>query len=141
MSTGSDTLYMTDGSTLYTLNTTTGAATLVGSSSSGVFGADVVVGGVIYGGSASPLAIYTLDGSNGAGTLIANVTGTSTNFWGLAPISQQTLTATYDVLRDFNTTGIQPASGDPFTYGTETSLNVGFTLLLIAGIPTLQPRR
>src|SRR5262249_27761124 len=39
------------------------------------------------------------------------------------------MTTTYDVLRDFNTTGIQPASGDPFTYATETSLNVGFTLL------------
>ena len=39
------------------------------------------------------------------------------------------MTTTYDVIRDFNTTGIQPASGDPFTYATETSLNVGFTLL------------
>src|SRR5262249_40153005 len=36
---------------------------------------------------------------------------------------------TYDVVHDFNATGVQPASGDPFTYGTETSLNVGFTLL------------
>src|SRR6516165_7737108 len=39
------------------------------------------------------------------------------------------MTVTYDVVRDFNATGIQPAGGDPFTYGTETSLNVGFTLL------------
>jgi len=39
------------------------------------------------------------------------------------------MTTTYDVIRDFNTTGIQPASGDPFTYATETSLNVGFMLL------------
>jgi Ca2+-binding RTX toxin-like protein len=39
------------------------------------------------------------------------------------------MTTTYDVVRDFNTTGIQRASGDPFTYATETSLNVGFTLL------------
>src|SRR5262245_32453174 len=36
---------------------------------------------------------------------------------------------TYDVVQDFNATGIQPAAGDPFTYATETSLNVGFTLL------------
>jgi probable HAF family extracellular repeat protein/ELWxxDGT repeat protein len=36
---------------------------------------------------------------------------------------------TYDVLKDFNVSGRQPASGDPFTYGTETSLNVGFKLL------------
>src|SRR5262249_41268860 len=34
-----------------------------------------------------------------------------------------------DVVSDFNITGIQPAVGYPFTYGTETSLNVGFTLL------------
>jgi len=32
------------------------------------------------------------------------------------------------VVTDFNATGIQPLAGDPFTYGTETSLNTGFTL-------------
>ena len=85
MSTGSNTLYMTAGSTLYTLNTTTGAATLIGSAGSGLFGADIFEGGAIYGGSASPLAIYTLDGTTGAGTLLADVSGTSSNFWGLAP--------------------------------------------------------
>jgi YVTN family beta-propeller protein len=63
LSTGSDTLYLTSGSTLYTLNTTTGAATLVGSAGTGIFGAVVVEGGIIYGGSASPLAIYTLNGT------------------------------------------------------------------------------
>jgi hypothetical protein len=40
-----------------------------------------------------------------------------------------TTVLTYDAVRDFNATGIQPAVGDPFTYATETSLNVGFTLL------------
>ena len=40
-----------------------------------------------------------------------------------------TAVLTYDVLDDFNTTGIQPADGYSFTYGTETSLNVGFALL------------
>jgi hypothetical protein len=35
---------------------------------------------------------------------------------------------TFDVVTDFNNTGTQPKAGDPFTYGTETSLNTGFTL-------------
>jgi|EndMetStandDraft_8_1072994.scaffolds.fasta_scaffold08672_2 hypothetical protein len=39
------------------------------------------------------------------------------------------MATTYDVLADFNDTGVQPAAGYPFTYGTETTLNVGFTLL------------
>ena len=34
----------------------------------------------------------------------------------------------FDVVAGFNNTGTQPASGNPFTYGTETSLNVGFAL-------------
>jgi hypothetical protein len=57
-----DTLYLTNGSTLYTVNTATGVATLVGSSSSGVFGAEVVENGTLYAGSAGPLALYTLNG-------------------------------------------------------------------------------
>jgi subtilisin family serine protease len=39
------------------------------------------------------------------------------------------MTTTFDVVSDFNHTGVQPAVGYPFTYGTETALNVGFTLL------------
>ena len=34
----------------------------------------------------------------------------------------------FDFFADFNNTGVQPASGNPFTYWSETSLNVGFTL-------------
>ena len=37
-------------------------------------------------------------------------------------------TITFNVVTDFNNTGTQPEAGDPFTYGTETSLNTGFTL-------------
>src|SRR3954463_8900833 len=36
---------------------------------------------------------------------------------------------TFDVFSGFNHTGVQPAAGYPFTYGTETALNIGFTLL------------
>jgi hypothetical protein len=37
------------------------------------------------------------------------------------------MASTFDVVSDFNRSGIQPAAGYPFTYGTETALNVGFT--------------
>src|SRR5262245_42534338 len=43
--------------------------------------------------------------------------------------SHASMAATFNVVTDFNNTGIQPASGYPFTYGTETSLNTGFALL------------
>ena len=39
----------------------------------------------LYAGSATLLALYSLNGSNGAGTLLTDVSGTRSNFWGLAP--------------------------------------------------------
>jgi hypothetical protein len=52
--------------------------------------------------------------------------------------AQASLAASFDVVTDFNNTGVQSASGNPhtfpFTYGTETALNVGFTLF-----PNFQP--
>jgi hypothetical protein len=55
---------------------------------------------------------------------------------GIAP--QASMAASFDVVADFNNTGVQPAPGNPhtfpFTYGTETSLNTGFTLF-----PNFQP--
>jgi hypothetical protein len=49
---------------------------------------------------------------------------------GICP--QASMAASFDVVTDFNNTGVQPAPGNPhtfpFTYGTETSLNTGFTL-------------
>ena len=38
------------------------------------------------------------------------------------------MTTTFDVVADFNNSGVQPTASNPFTYGTETSLNTGFTL-------------
>jgi Bacterial cadherin-like domain len=38
------------------------------------------------------------------------------------------VTKTFDVVTNFNNTGTQPEPGNPFTYGTEPSLNTGFTL-------------
>ena len=50
---------------------------------------------------------------------------------------QASMAASFDVVTDFNNSGVQPAPGDPhsfpFTYGTETALNVGFTLLPFFG--------
>src|ERR1700745_1486447 len=37
------------------------------------------------------------------------------------------MATTFDVVADFNDTGFQPVGGYPFTYGTETAWNVGFT--------------
>jgi hypothetical protein len=57
---------------------------------------------------------------------------------GIAP--QALIAATYDVLADFNATGVQPAPGNPntypFTYGTETTLNGAFALLPYFGNTT-----
>src|SRR6516164_8763927 len=81
-----------------------------------------------------PHPIFILSNpQSGAATFIAASPSTPSyrgvaGFWGLAPIPQPALTTTYDVVTDFNATGIQPLAGDPFTYGTETSLNTGFTL-------------
>src|SRR5438552_2919346 len=54
---------------------------------------------------------------------------------GIAP--QASMAATFNVLADFNDTGVQPAPGNPhtypFTYATETALNAGFTLLPFFG--------
>src|SRR4051794_34184555 len=51
----------------------------------------------------------------------------------MAGTPQASMAATYDVVADFNATGLQPAPGNPhaypFTYGTETALNTGFALL------------
>jgi hypothetical protein len=83
MSTGSDTLYVTGLNSLSSINTATGAATLVGYPNVGFFEV-VAEGGTIYAVS-EDLRIYTLNGSNGAATFLANVSGTSDFFWGLAP--------------------------------------------------------
>jgi hypothetical protein len=83
MSTGSSTLYVTGLNNLYSTNTATGAATLIGFPNVGYI--DVVTeDGVIYAVS-EDLKIYTLDGSTGAATFLANVSGTNSFFWGLAP--------------------------------------------------------
>jgi hypothetical protein len=94
MSTGSSVLYVTVNSSLYTLNLTTGAASLVGTSSSGLFGPMVLEAGLLFSGAADPSAIWTLNLSNGAGTFVTNVSGANTNFWGLAPVVATPISST-----------------------------------------------
>jgi Abnormal spindle-like microcephaly-assoc'd, ASPM-SPD-2-Hydin/Protein of unknown function (DUF1573) len=85
VSTGSDTLFLTNGSTssLFSVNTTTGAATEIGSTGIAGIGAMVFENGTLYAGSnSSPVSLYTLDPATGAATLVAASSG---NFVGLAP--------------------------------------------------------
>jgi hypothetical protein len=86
MSTNSSTLYFTDNSYLYTLNTTTGAATLVGDTGTVSIGALVTQGGTLYAGVESPLSIDTINTTTALGTLVSNESGETSTFWGLAPI-------------------------------------------------------
>ena len=85
LSTGSDTLYFTDGPNagLYSINTSTGAATEIGSTGIREIGALVYENGTLYAGSNSPsAALYALNPATGAATFVGNATGP---FWGLAP--------------------------------------------------------
>jgi hypothetical protein len=84
MSSGGSTLYIGSGGNLYTVNTTTGAATFLGGSGGGVYDSLVVEVGILY-GDATNGNIYTLNMSNGDATFLSNVSGTSSSFWGLAP--------------------------------------------------------
>ena len=68
-SVNSGTLYYGNGADLYTLNTSTGAGTLVGAFGSGAeIGALVTVGGILYGGDQGNATIDTINTSTGAAT-------------------------------------------------------------------------
>jgi hypothetical protein len=116
-STGSSTLYFTNGSpaTLYTLNTSTGAATEIGNTGVDEIGAMVFENGTLYAGSNSPsYALYTLDLSTGTGTLVADASAGA--FWGLAPSV-------------FPVVGLSPASLKlPSTLVGQTSASSSVTL-------------
>ena len=92
MSTGSADLYIawqsnTSGNDyLYRMNTANASTPLVGYT--GVaFGALVTTGGTLYGGVDPGNAVYAVNPATGAFTFKANVTGTTREFFGLAPIS------------------------------------------------------
>jgi hypothetical protein len=87
LSTNSATLYGSLGATLYTINTTTGATTLIGtppinSSTSYSWEALADIDGLLYGSTTSG-GLYTIDTSNDTATYV----GGSDVIWGLAPES------------------------------------------------------
>ncbi len=89
-----DTIYVTfddglGGSILYSVNTHTAARTLIGNTGVKLIGATVWVNGTLWAGT-SQGKIYTLDPNTGIGTFVANLSGTSGDFWGLGVISQTT---------------------------------------------------
>jgi hypothetical protein len=95
MSTGSDTLYLTQNLSLYSLSTQDGSASLIGTINTSElgFGALVDIGGTLYGGAynGSTPNIYTLDSQTGGASFVAASPSTPSGitvagFWGLAPI-------------------------------------------------------
>jgi hypothetical protein len=91
MSDNSGTLYDAAGPDLYTLNTTTGAATLVGpiggSGPSAYLGALITEGSTLYAGQDDPSAfVDTVDTTTGEASVGPALTGVSGKFWGLAQI-------------------------------------------------------
>jgi len=129
LSTGSDTLYFVDGATatLYSINTSTGAATEIGNTGIREIGALVYENGTLYAGSNSPsAALYALNPATGAATFVGNATGP---FWGLAPSV-------------FPVVGVSPASlklastlvGQSSAAGTVTLTNSGSFSLSISTV-------
>ncbi|HEX4168248.1 MAG TPA: PEP-CTERM sorting domain-containing protein [Bryobacteraceae bacterium] len=86
MSTGSNVLYLSLASNVYTINTVTGQASYVGNSGSTDFGALVTSRGSLYASSVvAPNAIYSFNNSTGAASFIAD-TNLANYAFGLAPI-------------------------------------------------------
>jgi len=84
LSTNGTTLYESSDNGLYTLNTTTGAGTWIGSIPH--IGALVVEGGTLFGGE-EPRTVVTLNASNGTIVHSQAVASQTGQFWGLAPVS------------------------------------------------------
>jgi hypothetical protein len=90
LSTGSPTLYFADYGNLYSIDTNTGNATVIGTNGLVVQGL-AYENGKLYAMSNSPGQVWTLDTSSGAATLSANVTGNNIPYLGaMAPITPPT---------------------------------------------------
>jgi hypothetical protein len=86
LSVNSATLYYGNGADLYTLNTATGLATLVGAFGNGaLIGAMVTQGGILYGGDQGNGTIDTINPITGAATPIPGGS-TVSDIWGLAAV-------------------------------------------------------
>ncbi len=92
---GLTTLYVTptfnagcSGTWLYSVNTSTAAVRRIGKTGVCGIGAMAVEDGTLYAGVFSPTAVYTVNEKTGAATLVADISGTSGYFYGLAPAAQ-----------------------------------------------------
>jgi hypothetical protein len=84
LSAGGDVLYIALGSSIYTINTSTGLASFVGTIGTTDFGALVTMGGTVYASTAvAPNSIYTFNPTNGTSTFSTLVSGDYA--FGLAP--------------------------------------------------------
>ena len=86
LSDNSNNLLLTANGSLYNVDTTSGAATMVGAAGSvGAVGAMVFEDGTLYGGVNHPTPLVeSINGTTGAATPGAALSGTAGNFWGLA---------------------------------------------------------
>src|SRR5262249_32104646 len=92
LSINADALYFANGANLYTLNTSSGVATLVGTTNGSQVGALIMEGGVLYGGDGSSgLHVDQLNIATGAATVGPNIFGTSNAFHGFAPYPETLL--------------------------------------------------
>lgn len=84
-------LYFSNGENLFTLNTTTGAKTLVGNMGAVQMGVLLMEGGILYGGQNVPsFAVAKINPTTGAATTGPGVTGATGEFYALAPVTQNT---------------------------------------------------
>lgn len=88
-STGSSTLYFADFENLYTIDTNSGNATVVGATPNIIPQGVAYVNGKLYTATNSPNVVYTLDLASGTPTMVATLTG-GAGVNGLAPVTPPT---------------------------------------------------
>ena len=87
-STGSSTLYFADFENLYSIDTNSGNATVIGGTPGIIPQGLTYLNGKLYTATNSPNVVYTLDPASGAPTMVAKLTGASIG--GLAPLTPPT---------------------------------------------------
>src|SRR5579883_147432 len=86
LSAGSNTLYLTLNNNIYTINTTTGLASYVGTSGSTDFGALIDLGGKVYANTiVYPNSVYMFNPVTGVSSFVT-LSNAGDYSWGLAPI-------------------------------------------------------
>jgi hypothetical protein len=133
-STGSETLYFTNGATaiLYSINTSTGAATEIGNTGVDNIGAMVFENGTLYAGSNSPsVSVYTLDPATGTGTFVA--TASAGKFWGLAPSVFPVAGLSPSSLKFASTLVAQSSSSSTVTLTNSGSFSLSISTVSVSG--------